>query len=81
MKRLMTSSDFSFRAFAYRLDLFFALQHYAIENQRMRQLRKTYNGNVPLPFWHSQRRRIMRAQINIIMRRNILEDFLKVLNN
>ena len=76
MKHLMTTSEFSFRAFLYRLDIMFALQRYALEVQALQQLKKTYSGQIPLKIWHDHTRRVLRARIAIDIRRAALNEFL-----
>ena len=76
MKHMMTISEYHFRAFLYRLDVFFALQRYAAEVQALHQLKKTYNGQIPLKIWREQKRRILRAHVAIYIRRTALDEFL-----
>ena len=81
MKHLMTTSEFSFRVFLYRLDVFFALQRYAVEVQALQQLKKTYSGHIPLKIWHNQTKRILRARIAIDIRHAALNEFLADVRN
>ena len=76
MKHLMTTREYCFRAFLYRLEIFFALQRYAVEVQALQQLKKTYSGQIPLQLWHEQKGRILRARIAIYTRRIAMDDFL-----
>jgi hypothetical protein len=81
MSHLMTTREYYFRAFLYRLDVFFALQRYAVEVQALQQLKKTYSGQIPLKIWHEQTRRILRARVAIYIRRAALDEFLADLRN
>lgn len=77
----MTTYEFSFRAFSYRLDVTFAQQRYALEVQALDQLKATYDGHVPQSIWEKQRRRVQRARMQLAVRRSILTVFLKDLRN
>ena len=76
MKHMMTTSEYHFRAFLYRLDVFFALQRYAVEVQALHEIKKTYSGQIPLKIWHDHTRRVLRARIAIDIRRAALNEFL-----
>jgi hypothetical protein len=76
MKHMMTTREYYFRVFLYRLDVFFALQRYAVEVQALQQLKKIYNGQIPLKIWREQKRRILRAHVVIYIRRTALDEFL-----
>lgn len=82
MKHMMTTSEFSFRAFLYRLDVFFALQRYAVEVQALQMLKKAYSGQqIPLKIWHDHTKRVLRARIAIDIRRTALNEFLADVRN
>jgi hypothetical protein len=77
----MTTHEFYFRVFSYRLDVYFAAQRHALEVQALEQLKVTYDGQVPQAIWEKQRRRVKRAQIQLAVRRSILTVFLQPLRN
>jgi hypothetical protein len=77
----MTTNEFYTRLFLYRLDVFFAAQRYAIEAQALRRLKADYNGHVPQELWEKQRRRVLRASLQLGVRRSTLTVFLKALLN
>jgi hypothetical protein len=77
----MTTHEFYFRLFSYRLDVTFARQRYALEVQALDQLKVTYDGHVPQTIWEKQRRRVQRARMQLAVRRSILTVFLADLRN
>jgi hypothetical protein len=77
----MTTYEFCFRVFSYRLDVYFAAQRYALEVQALEQLKVAYDGHVPQVIWEKQRRRVQRARMQLAVRRSILTVFLADLRN
>ena len=81
MEPPMTTHEFYFRVFSYRLDVYFAAQRYALEVQALEQLKVTYGGQVPQTIWEKQQRRVKSAHLRLAVRRSILTAFLKPLRN
>ncbi len=81
IERPMTTHEFYFRLFSYRLDVLFAQRRYALEVQVLERLKVIYDGQVPQAIWEKQRRRVKSAQIRLGVRRSMLTVFLKDLRN
>lgn len=81
MEPPMTTHEFYFRVFSYRLDVYFAVQRYILEVQTLERLKVVYGGHVPQAVWEKQRRRIKRANLQLGLRRSILWTVLKDLRN
>jgi len=77
----MTTHEFYFRVFLYRLDVTFALQHYALQVQALERLKGSYDGQVPQAIWEKQRRRVKRARMQLGLRHSMLMAFLEDLRN
>ena len=81
IERPMTTHEFYFRLFSYRLDVLFAQQRYRLEVQVLERLKVAYDGQVPQAIWEKQRRRVKRTQIQLAVRRSMLTVFLEDLRN